>query len=355
VTKSPSRKQTTALYPRSGARPRGPTCIDLFSGAGGLAEGFRQAGWAILAANDIDPDAGATFRLNFPEASFFEGPIAGMKVAELIAQTGLTAGKLDCLIGGPPCQSFSYNNHQRSAADVRARLFRSYLRLVAALQPKTLVMENVPGMLTIGEGRILQEIKSALADLGYDCEIRIFYAEDFGVPQARRRAFIVASKVGAATDLIPVGSYGPSQKPSIESNPYVHRWQPARRQRTKRIVTVGSAISDLPRLKSGGGKLISRRRKRCATTEFQRKVRRGVRGCYNHVCHDLTDAMLKRIFYVPEGGNWTDIPRRLLPAGMRRARKSCHTKRYGRLARNDLASTLLTKCDPHWGAYIHPT
>src|SRR5207302_7603366 len=82
---------------------------------------------------------------------------------------------------------------------------------------------------------------------------------------------------------------------------------------------------------------------------------RRVRVVHNHVCHDLTGPLLTRMRHVPEGGNWRDIPRRLLPAGMLRARKSCHTKRYGRLARNGLASTLLTKCDPHWGAYIHPT
>ena len=75
---------------------------------------------------------------------------------------------------------------------------------------------------------------------------------------------------------------------------------------------------------------------------------------FNHVCHALTEVNLKRIVHVPEGGNWRDIPRDLLPAGMQRARLSDHTKRYGRLARNGLASTVLTKCDPHWGAYVHP-
>lgn len=69
----------------------------------------------------------------------------------------------------------------------------------------------------------------------------------------------------------------------------------------------------------------------------------------------LMGVNLERIRHVPEGGNWRDIPRELLPAGMQRARLKDHTKRYGRLARKGLASTILTKCDPHWGAYIHPT
>jgi DNA (cytosine-5)-methyltransferase 1 len=353
--RKPKKKPAVTLFKRTQPPSRGPTCIDFFSGAGGLAEGFRQAGWAVLAANDIDSDAGATFRLNFPEASFFEGHISNVNVDDLLADADLKIGQLDCLLGGPPCQSFSYNNHQRSASDVRARLFRKYLEFVSALKPKTLVMENVPGMLTIGDGRIVQEIKSALQGIGYNCEIRILYAEDFGVPQTRRRAFIVASRLGPATELIPPGNFGPSEKPSVDSNPLVHRWMPSKRNRPKRLVTVGQAIGDLPRLRSGGGAQVLRKQKKAATNQFQRSVREGVRGCYNHVCHELTKPMLTRIAYVPEGGNWADIPRRLLTAGMRRARKNCHTKRYGRLARDELASTLLTKCDPHWGAYVHPT
>lgn len=108
-------------------------------------------------------------------------------------------------------------------------------------------------------------------------------------------------------------------------------------------------------MRSGGGSQLAPALKGTAKSAFQIEARRGAKALHNHVCHALTDAMLKRIEHVPEGGNWRDIPRDLLPAGMRRARLSDHTKRYGRLARKGLASTILTKCDPHWGAYIHPT
>src|SRR5579864_5104349 len=104
------------IHNRSKVPGRGRRCIDLFSGAGGLAEGFRQAGWAILGANDVDAYASETFRLNFPETVFFEGSISNLRkqLDRLLADTGLRPGEFDCLIGGPPCQSFSYNNHQRS-------------------------------------------------------------------------------------------------------------------------------------------------------------------------------------------------------------------------------------------------
>src|SRR5688500_15663737 len=154
------------VHGRSTSRRRGPTCVDLFAGAGGFAEGFRQAGWSVLAANDIDTHASETFRHNFPEAAFFEGPISQLDPLQLLREAGLKRGQLDCLIGGPPCQSFSYNNHQRSATDHRARLFRKYLAIVEALLPKTIVMENVPGMLTIGNGKIVEEIERQLGRLG---------------------------------------------------------------------------------------------------------------------------------------------------------------------------------------------
>jgi DNA (cytosine-5)-methyltransferase 1 len=323
--------QKIVLYPRRrGARPSNrPTCIDLFSGAGGLAVGFRAAGWAVIAGNDADPDAGETFRLNFPEASFFQGPISSLTASKLMAECGIRRGQLDCLIGGPPCQSFSYNNHQRSADDERARLFRSYLRLVAGLKPKMLVMENVPGILTIGANAVIDEISAKLTALGYDVSVKVLNASEFGTPQSRRRVFVIASRIGQAHEILPAKS--------------------------RRTVTVGDAISDLPRLASGGGRQVAKAPKKKPANAYQKAIRRGTKQLFNHKCHDLGKHMLTRIKHVPEGGNWRDIPRRLLTAGMRRARKSDHTKRYGRLARKGLASTILTKCDPHWGAYVHPT
>lgn len=215
-------------------------------------------------------------------------------------------------------------------------------------------MENVPGMLTIGNGRVVTEIKDALEALGYSCEIRVLYCEDYGVPQARRRVFVIASRLGTASKLFPQGTHGPSAKPSQDSNSFVHRWDPAPRKRPPAFVTVWDAIGDLPVLENGGGSQRMKYRKG-TKTNYQKTVRGRATRVDDHVCHELNKPLLNRISHVPEGGNWTQIPRRLLPAGMRRARLSDHTKRYGRLRRKGLASTILTKCDPHWGAYIHPT
>ena len=174
-----------------------------------MAEGFRQAGFKILSANDADPTASETFRRNFPEANFIEGPIELLQSEDLLTDHNIAEGDIDCVIGGPPCQAFSINNHRRSAEDVRAGLFRDYLRIVEALKPRTLVMENVPGILSIGDGAVVKEIEVSLAALGYKSKTRILYAEEYGVPQERRRVFITATRLGWDDSLIPDGTYGP--------------------------------------------------------------------------------------------------------------------------------------------------
>lgn len=323
--------------------PAGPTCIDLFSGAGGLAIGFRQAGWAIVAANDFNTAAGETFRLNFPESTFLEGPVSKVTAEGLLGGRDIALGEVDVLIGGPPCQSFSYNNHQRNAEDDRARLFSSYLKIVSEIRPKCLVMENVPGILTIGGGKVIEEIRHTLADMEYDCRIVTLSAEQFGTPQVRRRVFILASRIGDAAELVPIPTHRPSKAGTENGRPLLAP------------ITVGQAIGDLPAIGNEDAPQVSRYGTEDVTDPFQESMRAGSNALYNHVCHRLTTVNLNRIIHIPEGGNWRDIPREMLPAGMQRARLSDHTKRYGRLARAGLASTLLTKCDPHWGAYVHPT
>lgn len=324
-------------------------CIDLFAGAGGLAVGFRSAGFGLLAANDLNVDAGKTFKLNFPEASFFEGPVSRLSADDLLDDCGLAQGDLGCLIGGPPCQSFSHNNHHRSAVDDRARLFDYYIKLVEKLNPKTLIMENVPGILSIDGGKVVEEILGRLRKLGFDAIVSCLSAEEFGTPQLRRRVFIVASRIGPASDLIP----GPTHW-----SPALGQWggpkeRPAKA--TRLPITVWQAIGDLPAIENGGGTHVAPRPTSQPASEFQREVRRGSSQLFNHICHRLTEVNLNRIVHVPEGGNWRNVPRELLTAGMQRAKLGDHTKRYGRLARDGFASTILTKCDPHWGAYVHPT
>ena len=338
------------LHKRRTQLADGFRCVDLFAGAGGLAVGFRQAGWSIACGNDMDADASETFRLNFPEASFFEGSISGVPANDLLAEANVTVGELGCLIGGPPCQSFSHNNHKRNALDDRARLFEHYISIVGSMRPKTIVMENVPGILSIDGGSVVEEIISGLKKLGYsEPYVKVLSAEEFGTPQVRRRAFIVASRIGPSDELVP--------SPTHWSPRFKHVGYPKSRSHgaTKRPVTVWKAIGDLPLLLDEPGSQEMPRDWTRATTTFQRQAQLGAPLIFNHAGHRLTEVNLARVVHIPQGGNWRNVPRGLLPAGMCRAKLTDHTKRYGRLHQDGLASTILTKCDPHWGAYIHPT
>lgn len=310
------------------------TCIDLFSGAGGLSEGFRQAGFNVLAANDFDKDSVNTYMLNHPETVVLEGPIQDIPSSRFLEAGHLIEGELDCLIGGPPCQAFSVYNHQRGMHDERSGLFREYLRIVEGLKPKFVIMENVTGITSVENGHAVHEIRNRLKELGYNVKDKILKAEEYGVPQERRRIFFVGYKEGYNFKW-PEPIYGSA----LLSLP---------------LVTVWEALSDLPTLENGQGTEIQDYIDK-PTSDYQHYIRKNSDKVYNHIAPQLSSINLERLKYIPQGGSWREIPMSLLPAGMKRARRCDHTKRYGRLHKEGLSSTILTKCDPHWGAFFHPT
>ncbi len=170
------------------------TFVDLFSGAGGISVGARDAGLKKLASVEIDEDASNTIRKNFPEAVHFEMPIE--KVSEGAIETALNGKRVNIIFGGPPCQGFSVAG-LRKPDDPRNQLFREYLRIVKHLKPEFVVIENVPGILTMENGKVYKEIKRQFAETGYpDMTVRILEAATFGVPQLRTRAIFIANKLG---------------------------------------------------------------------------------------------------------------------------------------------------------------
>lgn len=309
------------------------TAIDLFCGAGGLSAGLEMAGFRVLAGNDCFPAAGKTFSQTHPHAEFIPGPIEELTVERLLKVTGLRRGELTVLVGGPPCQAYSVYNHQRGMHDARATLFREYLRIVDGLRPEWIVMENVAGIYSIGGGEAVRAIKAELRAIGYEVEEELLRAEDFGVPQERRRVVFIGNRVGLPiTHPKPTHGNGPGLKP---------------------LVTIGDAISDLPALNNGEdpGTVGYATEPR---SEYQRMLRGNLTQVTNHAAPKLGAVNIDRMAHIPPGGSWRDIPVDLLPAGMKRAKRSDHTKRYGRMTWDGQACTVLTKCDIHWGAYIHP-
>ncbi|MGH7966427.1 MAG: DNA cytosine methyltransferase, partial [Candidatus Binatia bacterium] len=312
------------------------TAIDLFAGAGGLSEGFRRAGFDILAANDFDIFAEETFRLNHPETAFIGGPIERVSADDLLAEAGLARGELDVLLGGPPCQAFSVYNHQRGMHDDRSGLFREYLRMVKEIEPKYVVMENVTGIMSIAGGHAVEEIIQSLEFLGYHVEYQVLKAEEYGVPQERRRVFFVGAR-----------DYGHITWPDATHGTSI--LGPLFSEAREPFVTVEDAIGDLPALGLGEGSEATEYESP-PLSDYQCMMREGASRLFNHVPPILHAINIERLRYIPQGGSWRDIPYDLLPAGMKKAKRSDHTKRYGRLHPQGLSSTILTKCDLHWGA-----
>lgn len=307
------------------------TAIDLFCGAGGLSAGLEMAGFKVLAGVDLFEAAGKTFVETHKHAAFIGEPIEDVTIEKLMEKTGLKKGELTVLAGGPPCQAYSVYNHQRGMHDQRATLFREYLRIVEGMQPEWIVMENVMGIYSIGGGEAVRAIKYELKQLGYDVEEKVLKAEEYGVPQERRRVVFIGNRINAPIRH-PAPTHGPGLLP---------------------FTTIKEAIGDLPALENGedGGTV---KYAQPAKGDFQEFVRGDQKTVENHGAPRLGKVNIERLQHIPPGGSWRDIPHDLLPAGMQRAKRSDHTKRYGRMTWDGLSCTVLTKCDIHWGAYIHP-
>lgn len=308
------------------------TAIDLFCGAGGLSQGLRQAGFHILAGNDFDAPAGETFTDSHKGARFLPGPVERISAQALLRAAGIAKGRLDCLAAGPPCQAFSVYNHQRGMHDDRSQLFREYLRLVEGLYPRWVVLENVTGITSVAGGAAVRAIYSGIESLGYRIEHAVLRAEDYGVPQERRRIIFLGNREGLPI-VWPRRTHGGNG--------------------LKPYTTILEAIGDLPVLANGEDKGVQPYA-RDVMGEYQAMLRRGSAAVFNHSAPRLGPVNVERMKHIPQGGSWRDIPFDLLPNGMKRARRSDHTKRYGRMKWDGLSCTVLTKCDLHWGAFIHP-
>jgi DNA (cytosine-5)-methyltransferase 1 len=334
-------------------RRRALRTIDLFCGAGGITEGFRQAGYVCLYGNDCMTEAMQTFKLNHPEAWGDARNIQDVCPAEVRAALKLAKGELDVLVGGPPCQGFSINAPERFLSDRRNKLFRDYVRFLEEFEPSSFLFENVPGLLSLGDGKVLNQILKEFERLGYQVTARILFAAHYGVPQERWRLILLGSRFGKIAPPEPT-HYAHGRANFRGGRTMTFQLAPADRGRMYPAVTVAEAICDLPRLKMGDGAEVVEYG-HAPTSAYALAMRKSVdRVTYNHFAARLSKQNAERMKFIRPGGSWRDIPHELLPKGMQRARKSDHTKRYGRLRNDGLAGTVLTKCDPHWGAVFLP-
>ena len=169
--------------------------IDLFAGAGGLSLGFEQAGFAPALGTDADPRAASAYAVNFPGVPVLTENAAALAGGDLLDAAGLRSCSV--VVGGPPCQGFSVGGKRRSG-DPRRGAIAEFGRLVRGIGPDRFVMENVPGLLSAGARPEAEAFLEAMRAAGYSVAVWLLDAERFGVPQKRRRAFVVGARRGLA-------------------------------------------------------------------------------------------------------------------------------------------------------------
>jgi site-specific DNA-cytosine methylase len=175
--------------------------LDLFCGAGGLSLGFGWAGYNIVAANDNFKQACETYRANHEEAILIEGDITDKKIQSQLLEKA-KKGKVDIVVGGPPCQGFS-NAGKRMIDDPRNFLYKEFVNVVKKIKPKVFLLENVEGIMTSNNGKTYEEIKRNFEELGYKVAGHKLLAVTFGVPQKRKRVIIIGVLKGDPETLFP--------------------------------------------------------------------------------------------------------------------------------------------------------
>lgn len=167
--------------------------VSLFAGAGGLDLGFKQAGFDIIWANDFEKDAVDTYRNNIGKEIVL-GDIRKIRSEDI-------PNNPDVVLGGFPCQGFSIANIRRNMKDERNFLYKELLRVVRDKKPKIFIGENVKGILSMQNGKVIEMIKRDFEELGYEVSYTLVNASDYGVPQNRERVIIFGNRIGLNPEL----------------------------------------------------------------------------------------------------------------------------------------------------------
>jgi DNA (cytosine-5)-methyltransferase 1 len=327
--------------------------VDLFAGAGGLSVGLQMAGFNPILANELVPIYAETYKANHPSTMMFVGDVRQVCEKNLRKTLHVKKGDVDLVAGGPPCQGFSINAPIRSLDDDRNHLFKDFLRVTEELLPKAVLIENVPGIISLGKGTVVEQLYKELNRLGYSVGHRILFAGHYGVPQMRYRTIIIGIR-GKMKIEFPEPQYKATGVANFTgAKELCMNVSPLFSKSLKPHTSAWDAISDLPAITPG---LYTEKLKysKKPQNNYQKLLRKGSNHICNHNCSKLSAINIERLKHIPQGGSWRDIPFDLLPDGLKRARRSDHTKRYGRLHPDALCSTVLTKCDPHWGSFFHP-
>lgn len=316
-------------------RKSGPKVLDLFAGVGGLSEGFVEAGCELIGHIEMDHDASMTLEtrvvyhalkekkalgdyklyllgkvsmkklvekhnLHWLKASVIQAKIAKDNHKELIARirARLDGDPLDIVVGGPPCQAYSYigraTDSKGMKRDSRNYLYKYYINFLRALKPKIFVFENVPGLLTANDGKYLDRMRESMKKAGYKTAYKILNAADYGVPQNRKRIILI----------------GWNKHSTLEGYPKFSS--------VKRTYLVKDFLRDLPKRKPGEGVAAVKRKEKSALLKRLKIADPGLGLLLDHTCRSHTENDL-RIYRIAADKlkNGERVRYNLLPASLK--------------------------------------
>ncbi len=285
--------------------------VDLFSGAGGLTEGFRSAGFSPLVAVEFDKWAAQTYAENFGE-HVMACPIEDVQVArsgEVLTWRGfgidgdaheIETPEIDVLVGGPPCQGFSPLGRMNDwdYRDPRNALWKHYVRILEIVKPKIFVIENVPELLKSAEFlALMRRLKSKA--LGYDVAYDVLNASHYGVPQARRRAIVIGSRIGSS-QLPPATLERLTVRDAIGDLPIEPSGVDLHIGRNPRPMSIDRYKAVLP----GGNRFDLMRNRWDLTPECWRKKTSGSTDVFGRMKWDEPGPTIRTEFFKPEKGRY---------------------------------------------------
>lgn len=288
--------------------------LDLFSGVGGLSYGFEMAGFNISGAVEFEKSIADSMKKNHKNTEVFNGDIRNISPIDVESKIG----KIDVIVGGPPCQGFSLKGKRLGLNDERNFLFREYIKFIEHFKPKYFIMENVPTILNDKGGFFRDEILKEFKRLGYSVDFGTLMASDFGVPQNRKRAIFI----GSLNNNIKL----PTPK-------------------TKNKISVWEAISDLAYLESAEGDFESEY-KLNPNSEYQILMRKNSKSLFNHKATNHSPLAIDRLKRIPAEKGKEYLTEKIT---------STFGQTWGRLEKNKPSPTIVTRFDtPSNGKNSHP-
>lgn len=294
--------------------------LDLFCGCGGISEGYQLAGFKIVGGIDFNNYATETFKHNFKYAIVHNIDIIAFPNEEISKEYG----DVDVIVGGPPCQGFSSANRwQKELEDPRNKLFFEFIRFVQVIRPKIIMIENVRGLLTRDKGYAIGRIQEILGSADYNISFKVLDASDYGVPQNRKRAIIVGIRKDYSDKIFDFETIVKQDKTTVED-----------------------AIGELYKFENSNEepKILNE----SANTPLRKFLRKSDNKVLDQDIVYPADKVQKRISFVPQGGNWKDVPAELWPNN----RQNRHSSAYKRLDPRNQSCTIDTG-NAH-SNYFHP-